>query len=393
MRSRFFGLVSAAMLSSLGFGATASAETLRAYIGTYTTDGSSSRGIYTCLFDNETGKLTAPELAAESINPSFLAIHPTGRAVYAVNEVVEGTGRGNGGVSSFAVSNDGRLRPLNQRASLGGAPCHANVDATGKWLLIANYIGGNVVVFPIGRDGKLGESSSVIDHEGFSIDPQRQRQPHAHSINLSRDNRFAYAADLGIDQVKIYRFDAQLGKLSPASPDSVSIAAGGGPRHFAIDPTGLFAFTNHELTAMVTAFRRDPESGKLTPTGTASTLPEGSNSRRSTAECLVHPSGRFVYVSNRGHDSIAVFSLNADSGKLTRVEIVGTEGQEPRNFYIEPSGRWLLAANQNSDTITVFAIDAETGKLSFTGQRVAVGRPVCIRMLPSAPNFPTPVVK
>lgn len=390
MRHWLCGLASVVMLSSPSFGPVASAETLRTYIGTYTTDGSTSRGIYTCLFDNETGKLSEPTLAAESINPSFLAIHPTGRAVFAVNEVVEGTGRGDGGVSSFAVNNDGTLRPLSKVASQGGAPCHANVDATGKFLLIANYIGGNLVVFPIRRDGKLGEPSCIIEHEGFSIDPQRQRQPHAHSINLSRDNRFAYAADLGIDQVKIYRFDAERGTLSPASPDAVTIAAGGGPRHFAIDPTGLFAFTNHELTAMVTAFRREPESGKLTPTGTASTLPEGSNSRRSTAECLVHPSGNFVYVSNRGHDSIAVFSLNPDSGKLTRVEIVGTEGQEPRNFFIEPSGRWLLAANQNSDTIAVFAIDPESGKLSFTGQQVAVGRPVCIRMLPSALPFAQP---
>lgn len=381
MTTHVCGLAALLGLVLCGVVTSASAESYRTYIGTYTGGESISRGIYTCAFDSETGKLGEPELAVETVSPSFLAIHPSGKFVYAVNEVVEGEGRGNGGVSAFAVGDGGKLTSLGKRASLGGAPCHLNVDATGKFLLVANYVGGNLVVFPIADDGKLGEPSCVIEHQGSSVDPQRQGQPHAHSINLSSDNRFAYAADLGIDRVKIYRFDAGRGILEPASPDAVVIAPGGGPRHFAIHPSGRYAFTNHELTAMVSSFRRDPGTGALESIETLSTLPEGESVRKSTAECLAHPNGRFVYVSNRGHESIAVYRFDADSGKLSRVEIVGTEGQEPRNFYIDPSGKWLLAGNQNSDTVAVFAIDPETGRLRFTGQKVGVGRPVCIRMV------------
>ena len=224
----------------------AGAEVYSVYFGTYTTGGSSSRGIYRSLFDAERGSLSEPELVAETVNPSFLAIHPSGKYLYAVNEVVEGEGRGNGGVSAFSIEDSGKLELIQRRASLGGAPCHANVDATGKHLLIANYFGGNVVVFPIQGAEGLGEPSSVIEHEGSSVDPQRQRQPHAHSINLSGDNRFAYAADLGIDQIRIYRFDAASGVLTSPEPAIAPVAAGGGPRHFAIHPSGQFAFTNHE---------------------------------------------------------------------------------------------------------------------------------------------------
>ena len=354
----------------------------RLFIGTYTTGGSVSKGIYTSVFDDEAGKLSPPQLAVEAVNPTFLAIHPSGQWLFAVNEVSEGEGRGNGAVSAFRILEDGHLTLINQQPSLGGAPCHCNVDATGKYLLIANYVGGNVVVYPIGDDGSLQPASCEIQHVGSSVDKQRQEAAHAHSINLSADNRFAYAADLGIDRIQIYRFDAGRGVLTASTPSSASVESGGGPRHFAIHPNGRFAYANNELSAVVTVFHRDVEYGGLTRVQDLSTLPEEATGiRKSTAECLVHPTGRFVYVSNRGHDSIAIYSVNQQDGKLTLVAITNTGGREPRNFFIDPTGHWLLAENQNSDTVIVFSINLETGAITPTFGQIQVGRPVCIRML------------
>ena len=361
------------------------AQQFRTYIGTYTTGERVSEGIYSCVFDAASGQLSEPQLAIESINPSFLAVHPSGQFLFAVNEVNEGGGRGQGFVSAFRIAADGQLASINRQPSHGGAPCHCSIDATGRFLLIANYTGGNVAVYPIAADGSLGEASSIVEHQGSSVDPQRQRQPYAHSIQVSSDNRFAYAADLGIDQIRIYRFDDQAGTLQPASPAFAAIAPGGGPRHFSQHPSGKFAYTNHEMTAMVTAFARDPESGALTPLQSLSTLPADFDGRKSTAECLVHPSGRFLYVSNRGHDSIASYAIDQNTGELAPLAITHTLGQEPRNFSIDPSGRWLLAANQNSDSVVVFALDPDSGVLTPSDQAIAVGRPICIRLLPLAP--------
>lgn len=380
---RFLGF--SFMATTLGWmlmGATpTNAQTYRTYFGTYTTGDSKSEGIYTALFDSQTGTLSAPAIAAESVNPSFLAIDSKRGLVFAVNEISEGTGRANATVSAFRMQPDGALEWINSQPSHGGAPCHCNIDATGGFLLIANYVGGNLAVYPIAADGALEAASCIVNHEGSSIDRSRQQNPHAHSINLSSDNRFAYAADLGTDKIMIYRFDDHAGTLTPASPAWAEITPGGGPRHFAIDPTGRWAFSNHELTAQVTAFRRDQQTGGLTALSTLSTLPAGSDARKSTAECLVHPGGRFLYVSNRGHDSIACYAIDPASGKISLVAITSTEGQEPRNFVIDPTGKWLLAANQNSDTVVVFAIDPQTGSISPTPNRISVGRPVCIRMV------------
>ncbi len=361
------------------------AQQFRAYFGTYTTGESISEGIYSSVFDAATGQLSEPQLAIASVNPSFMAIHPSGQFLFAVNEVHEGSGRGQGYVSAFHINADGQLSSINRQPSHGGTPCHCSIDATGRFLLIANYTGGTIAVYPIAADGSLGEATSVVEHQGSSIDPQRQRQPHAHSIQLSSDNRFAYAADLGLDQIRIYQFDAQAGTLAPASPAFVAITPGGGPRHFAQHPSGRFAYTNHELTAMVTALSRDADTGALTPLQSLSTLPADFDGRKSTAECIVDPSGHFLFVSNRGHDSIASYAIDPSSGQLTPLAITPTLGQEPRNFTIDPTGRWLLAANQNSDSVVVFALDPATGALTPTDQAIAVGRPVCIRLLPLAP--------
>lgn len=375
--------VSAVLSVLVGWCGTAMGWQDRLFVGTYTTGDSVSQGIYTTVLDRSTGALSPPELAAESVNPSFLAVHPTQPWLFAVNEVSEGGGRGNGQVSAFRIGDNGRLTLINQQPSLGGAPCHCNVDATGRYLLVANYVGGNIVVFPIAADGALGAPSANRQHAGSSVDRSRQEAPHAHSINLSADNRFAYAADLGTDRIQIYRFDAAQGTLEPTAPDAVSVTAGGGPRHFSLHPGGQLAFANNELTATVTAFRRDPETGSLEAFQEISTVPEGYAGRRSTAECVVHPSGRFLYVSNRGHDSIAVFAIDQMTGRLNSVAITQTGGREPRNFFVHPQGHWLMAENQNSDSIVVFAINQNTGAITPTSHRIQVGRPVCIRLQPA----------
>ena len=359
----------------------AQAERYRVFVGTYTGGDSISKGVYSCEFDAETGKLSEPVLAAELINPSFLAIHPSGKYLYAVNEVSEGPGRGNGAVTALTINADGTLTKINHQASEGGAPCHCNVDSTGTNLLIANYGGGNVAVYPISEDGSLKPVSCNIQHEGSSVDKSRQGAPHAHSINISSDNKFAYAADLGLDKIMIYKLDAEAHTLTPASQPAALVTPGGGPRHFAIHPSSKFAYTNNEITMVVTGFSRNPEDGSLKAIQEISTIPAGFDGRKSTAECLVHPSGKFLYVSNRGHETITAFTIDQETGLLTYVENEPTGGKEPRNFFIDPSGQWLLAENQNSDTVYVFSIDQQTGALKPTGDFVTVGRPVCIRMV------------
>jgi 6-phosphogluconolactonase len=357
------------------------AQQFRVFIGTYTNGDSESEGIYSCVLDAADGTLTEPVLSAEAINPSFLAIHPNGNSLYCVNEVSEGPGRGTGRVTAFSIdSASGALERINGQSSLGGAPCHCNVDATGKWLLVANYVGGNVAVFPIGSDGALSQSSSNVQHTGSSINEQRQEGPHAHSINLSADNAFAYVADLGLDKILIYRFDAQEGVIAPNSPYAVAVTPGGGPRHFSIHPNGKFAYTNNELTAVVTVFSRDAENGGLTPVQELSSLRLDYEGSKGTAECVVHPTGKFLYVSNRGHDSIAAFRIDENTGMLTQIEFEPSGGKVPRNFCIDPTGKWLLAANQASDSIVVFSVDLKTGELEPTGTEISVARPVCIRM-------------
>jgi 6-phosphogluconolactonase len=350
------------------------------YIGTYTRD--KSKGIYAWRFQPSSGTLTPIGLVAETSNPSFLTIHPTRPLLYAVGELYD---RQKGGaVSAFTIDRKtGKLTPLNQVSSRGGGPCHLVVDRTGKNVLVANYGSGSVAAFPLNDDGSLSEAVGFVQHAGSSVDPKRQQGPHAHSINMSPDNRFAVAADLGLDQVLVYRFDPAKGTLEPHTPPFAKVNPGAGPRHFAFHPSGRFAYVINEIQSTVTVFSYDGRGGVLKEVHTITTLPKDFTGTNHTAEVQVHPSGRFLYGSNRGHDSIAVFSIDTAKGTLTPVENTPTQGKTPRNFGIDPTGGYLFAANQGSDNIVVFRIDGKTGRLAPTGQVLEVGAPVCVKFTPA----------
>lgn len=351
------------------------------YVGTYT--GKQSKGIYRLRLNGQTGELSAPELAGETKNPSFLAIDPNHRYLFAIGEVNEVNGVKQGGVSAFEIdAASGRLTLLNQKPSGGQGPCFVAVDRACKNVVVANYGSGAVESLPVGPDGRLGEPASVIQHTGKSVDASRQAGPHAHSINFDPANRFAFAADLGLDKILIYRFDAATGKLTPNDPPFTSVAPGSGPRHFAFHPDGKHAFVICEMGMTLSAFRYDAEKGTLTEIQTVRTLPEGEKGiGASTAEVQVHPSGKFVYGSNRGHNTIAAFSWDANAEKLTPIGHTPTQGKTPRNFGIDPTGTFLLAANQDSNSIVVFRINAATGGLTPVGGPVEVPSPVCVKFI------------
>ncbi len=354
----------------------ASANEQLVYFGTYT--GAKSKGIYVSRLDPATGKLTAPELAAETTNPSFLAVHPSKRFIYSVGEVDDGKGKGNGTVSAFAIeAKTGKLTLLNQQSSGGGGPCHLALDAKGKCVLTANYGSGSVAALPVRTDGRLGAPTTTIQHTGSSVDPERQKGPHAHFICPSPDNRFALACDLGLDRVIAYRLDASVPKLTAADSKFVPVAPGAGPRHLVFSPDGKFVYVINEIISSITAFSYEARTAAMTEVQTISTLPKDSSTTSYCAEIAMHPTGKFLYGSNRGHDSIAVFAVDQDSGKLTDLGPQSTQGQTPRHFAIDPTGRWLLAENQASDSVVVFGIDTITGQLKPTGQTIAVSSPVC----------------
>jgi len=352
------------------------------YVGTYTESGSKSKGIYAYRYDAATQEITPLGLAAETTNPSWVAAHPNGRFLYAVNEVGNYNGPNSGGVSAFSIDRTtGKLTFLNEVASRGADPCYITVDASGKYVLVANYTGGSVAAFPISADGKLGEASAFVQHTGHGSDPKRQEGPHAHSINLSPDNRFAMVDDLGLDELLVYKFDAGKGTLTPDDPPYAKLDPGAGPRHFALHPSGKFAYVVAEMHSSVTAFSADLKDGTFHPLQTVSTLPEGFKGQNDDAEIEVHPSGKFLYASNRGHDSIAVFAIDPAKGTLTLVDHGSTNGKTPRNFAIDPSGTLLFAENQQSANIVVFRIDQKTGKLTATGKVLDVEQPVCIKFM------------
>ncbi|HME00351.1 MAG TPA: lactonase family protein [Terriglobia bacterium] len=352
------------------------------YVGTYT--GPKSKGVYAYRFDASTGQLVSRGLVAESVNPSFLAVDPSRRFLYAVNEVADYQGRKSGGVSAFAINpHTGALTFLNEVASGGPGPCHVSLDKTGKYVLVANYDGGSVAAFPRLAHGRLGEASAFIQHTGHSVNPQRQQGPHAHCILTSPDNRFALAADLGLDQLLVYRFDPAHGTLAPHDPPFAKADPGAGPRHFAFHPSGRFAYLINEIGSSVTAFSYDEGKGALHKLQTISTLPKDFKGANDCAEIAVSGDGRFLYGSNRGHNSIAVFAIETLNGTLTPVEFVSTQGKTPRNFAIDPTGAYLFAANQDSDTIVVFHIDPNTGRLTPTGPVLDAPSPVCVTFVAS----------
>jgi 6-phosphogluconolactonase len=350
------------------------------YVGTYTQEGSASKGIYGYRFDAATGHSTPLGLAAETINPSFVALAPNGRFLYAVNEVQNYNGANSGGVSAFSIDRaTGKLTLLNEVRSRGADPCYIIVDKSGKYVLVANYTGGSIAVFPVLEDGKLGEASAFVQHTGHGANPQRQEGPHAHSIDLSPDNRLAFVDDLGLDELLVYKFDSTKGTLTPNDPPFVKLDAGAGPRHFVLHPSGKFAYVVAEMASTVTAFSVDLKTGTLQRLQTMSTLPAGFAGENDDAEIHIAPSGNFLYASNRGHDSITVFAIDSQKGTLSKIDDVPTQGKIPRSFEIDPTGNFLLAENSKSDNIVVFRIDQQTGRLAPTGQKLEVGSPVCVK--------------
>jgi 6-phosphogluconolactonase len=351
------------------------------YVGTYT--GEKSKGIYAYRLDANSGALTPLGLAAETANPTFLAIHPNGQFLYAANEIEVFNGQKSGAISAFALAaKTGRLTLLNQQPSGGAGPCHLTVDHTGKFVLAANYGGGSIIALPIQEGGRLGSSTAFVQHLGSSVNARRQTGPHAHGIYLDNSNRYALVCDLGLDKILCYRFDSIQGTLTPNEPPFTATQPGAGPRHFAFHPNSRFAYAINELNNSINAYLIDDKHFELKSIQTVKTLPDDSQANSTTAEIAVHPSGRFLYGSNRGHDSLAVYLVDNQAGTLKLAEFQPTQGKNPRGFAIDPAGRFLVAANQNTHDLHVFRIDSQTGRLTSTGQRAEVGAPVCIQFAP-----------
>lgn len=377
MRNRFFLTVAMTLLSTSTMTLAASKSDFLMYVGTYT--GKGSDGIYVYRFDAKTGTVKPIGLAAKADNPSFLAISPDEKSLYSVSEV----GRG-AVVSAFDIdAQSGMLKLRNAVADPGSGPCFVGVDHTGKVVVIANYGSGSVASYQVGADGKLSPAVSMIQHKGSSADPARQKGPHAHSINVSPDNRFAIAADLGLDELLVYKLDAASGQLTPNDPPFTKVTPGDGPRHFTFHPNKRFAYVIAEMHNTVTALNWDAAKGTLTPIESVSTLPPDFKGASDTAEVQVHQNGKWLYGSNRGHDSIAVFDIDQKTGKLKLVQNAPTGGSHPRNFRMDPTGNWLIAANMNGNSMKVFKIDQTTGQLTASGDMLKLTSPVCIKFIPA----------
>jgi 6-phosphogluconolactonase len=332
--------------------------------------------------NSSSGELRHLNTVKRVIDPSFLAVDGKRRFLYAVNELSEFAGKPGGALSAFSIDQKtGDLNLLNQQPSLGGAPCYVITDAMGRFVLVANYTGGNVSVFPVLRDGSLGTATDMVQHQGSGANKERQDAPHAHFVILDRSNRYAFAADLGLDKIMIYHFDAKAGKLIPARQPWAQLKPGAGPRHFIFHPNGRCAYVINELDSTLTAFSYGEANGTLRSMQTVSALPTGFSGKNDCADLHLSPSGKFLYGSNRGHNSIVVFAINASTGKLEYLEHASTQGKTPRNFTLDPTGRFLLVANQESDTVVTLRIDPVTGRLKPTSHVAEVPTPVCLRFL------------
>ncbi len=349
------------------------------YVGAYT-EGE-DEGIYIYKFDATDGDLDFISTEKGVENPSYLAIHPKNKLLIAVNEVGEYNGEKSGAVSSFAINLDGSLRQLNQVASGGGAPCYVSIDKSASWAFVSNYSGGNVAVFPIEKNGKLKPYSDLKQHEGSGPLKDRQSKPHAHAMVLDPKGDFSLAADLGLDRIILYHVDKKNGKLEHFSSSDFTLADGAGPRHLTFHPNKKLVFIISELNSTITSCTYDAKSGKLTHVKTVDALPAGFDGESFCADIHVSPSGKFLYGSNRGHDSIVIYQIDQKTGDLTYVDHHSVNGKWPRNFTIDPTGKFLLVANQRSNNIVVFKIDGETGKLSANGVEVKVSKPVCLKMM------------
>ncbi len=347
------------------------------FIGTYTRGD--SNGIYRGLFDPESGALTDIQLAATTVNPSFLTTRVESNLLLAVNEVDDFEGTTSGAITAFRIAEAGTLELVNRQITQGGAPCYVTLDQTGRVALIANYSGGSVAAFPIDPAGRLGAASAFVQHEGSSVHPRRQQRPHAHCIVVDPSNRFAFAADLGMDRIVAYSLDPDTGQMVPQPDLDAIVAPGAGPRHFTFHPEGRHAFVINELNSTITAFTYNPDTGSLVETNTLSTLPGNFSGDNYCADIHVHPNGRWVYGSNRGHDSIVIARFDAAANDLTLLGLEPTQGETPRNFALDPTGNYLLAANQRTDTIVSFRVDPETGLLEPTGHVAEAPTPVCLK--------------
>ena len=383
--SRRFFVIMIAMITWSTYPASATSDGRKAivYVGTFKRE--SSKGIYAWRLDLNSGKMDPLGLAADTMRPVFIALHPNRRFLYAVSRPTAVDRTNMGVVLAYAIDPEtAGLRLLNSFSTRGIDPAYVVVDRTGQNLLVANF-GSNagkgcVAVFPVKKDGSLAGASDFIEYSGTGVHPQRQQGPHSHAINVSPDNRFAFVADLGLDKIFVYHFDAEKGKLTPNSPSYTTLLPGAGPRQFVFHPKGKFLYVVNEIQSTVTTFTYS--AGSLKELQTISTLPQGFNGTNTAATVQVHPTGKFLYASNRGADNIAVYSIDSKTGTLTLVESVPAQGKAPGNFAIDPSGAWLVAANQASDSLVLFRIDTQTGRLITTGQSFAVGTPSCVKFLP-----------
>jgi 6-phosphogluconolactonase len=369
------------LISALSLATTMSASSQLIYVGTYTNKGVDSRGIYAVRLDTDTGRLSEPGLAAEAANPTFLALHPNGRMLYALSETNAVQGKPGGGARSFQIEPaTGRLTPLDLQSTGGFAGAHLGLDPAARTLVLASYSGGQVTSFSLSPEGRIGPAVSTQLLTGpLGPSQPRQDKPHPHSVTFSPDNRFVYVCDLGLD--RIFRYQLKDSALVPAG--TFASAPGAGPRHSKFSPEGKFFYVINELDGTIATYACDAATGDLTVRQVISTLPDGFTGSSTCAEIRLHPNGRFVYGSNRGHDSLAVFARNQADGTLTRLEIVPSGGRHPRNFALSPDGRWLVCANRDSNNLVVFKVDPDTGRLTATGHAATVPQAVCVLFVPT----------